>query len=321
MEAVKMKERMLVSVVLPVYNQATTIRRCLETIANQTSSPKEIIVVDDGSTDQTSAHLREFSKSNTIRVMQIPHSGRSSARNLGANNAQGTIIAFAEGDAEYDPTYLAEGLKFFADPKIGAAYIQHQAYHRKGWIAEAVWLEREIAFQGYEPFSAWFYRKKIFTDLGGFDESLECAEDQDLARRLRKEGWMIGFEPRVLWWHREPDSLLKVIRRSCWRGRHKVAFYRKYPKDVPIKKLLLTSMGTVLLVLALNWKYLLVILGILLLALFSGKTYTISHKGWNIARKRRYLVLISALSIVRNAASSLGTLVGFLEHFLASPDK
>ena len=309
----------LVSVVLPVYNQACTVKRCLETLVGQTYTPKEIIVVDDGSTDQTLSILREFAKNEQIKILRIVHSGRSAARNRGAGKAQGSILAFVEADAEYDPIYLSAGLECFTDPRIGAVYVQHQAYHRKGWITEAVWLEREILFRGYKPFSAWFYKKDVFTSLGGFDENLECAEDQDLARRFRNEEGTIGFEPRILWWHREPHSLTEVIKRSFWRGYHKIPFYEKYPREVPTKKLVLTTIGLILPILALKQTSFIIVLFSLLLLLFLGKTYSISCQGWKIARKRRYLILVSALSIVRNTFSSLGTLIGFLEYLLRHP--
>lgn len=314
-EAVFMEKKIFISIILPVYNQANTIQQCLETLVAQTYAPKEIIVVNDGSVDQTMARLMEYPKIKSIRILDIANSGRSAARNIGAQESRGSIIAFAEGDAEYDPTYLAEGLKFFTDPKIGAAYVQHQAYHRNGWIAEAVWLEREILFKGYKPFSAWFYRKDIFTALGGFDESLDCAEDQDLARRLRMVGWQIGFEPRVLWWHREPDSLAEVIRRSFWRGRHKTHFYKKYPTDVPILKLLLTILGFASLFFGLIYRPLLLTLLSCSGLLFLWKTLSISKKGWKIVEKKQYIAVIAALSIIRNIFSSLGTMLGFLESY------
>ena len=307
-----MKEKPLVSIVLPVYNQASSVGGCIDTLISQTYVPKEIVVVNDGSTDETRTRLERFSDNVTIRTIEIVHQGRSIARNIGVRNARGSIIAFAEGDAEYAPTYLEKGVKFFADPRVGGVYVQHQAFRASGWVAEALWLERKILFQGYTPFSAWFYRKDVFLSLNGFDENLDCGEDQDLTIKAQKKGWSIGFEPKVLWWHREPDSFLKLVKRSFWRGKNRIPFLNKHPDRFPLKSFTFTSILLVLILSSMTGKLSVLIVGGYCLVVYVAKVGQLCIKGWNIIQKKRYILLIAFLSIIRGVASSLGLLTGFL---------
>src|SRR5690242_17488768 len=94
----------LVSIVIPTYNRAAVIRRTIENIFDQTYSNIEVIVVDDGSTDDTQTTLRQFS--DRIRVIRQANAGPAVARNRGIEIAQGEIIAFQDSDDLWKPTKL-----------------------------------------------------------------------------------------------------------------------------------------------------------------------------------------------------------------------
>src|SRR4051812_26873537 len=94
----------LVSVIIPTYNRANVVSEAVESVLNQTYSKVELIVVDDGSTDDTLEKLRRFG--NTITVITQENAGPSAARNAGIANARGDLIAFLDSDDLWLPTNL-----------------------------------------------------------------------------------------------------------------------------------------------------------------------------------------------------------------------
>lgn len=102
-----MDEKVLVSVVIPVYNRADTIKRAVESVLEQTYKNVEIIIIDDGSTDGTIDQLKELEQmESSIRVFKQDHKGANAARNLGIEKARGGFIAFQDSDDEWLPSKL-----------------------------------------------------------------------------------------------------------------------------------------------------------------------------------------------------------------------
>ena len=101
-------EKALVSVIVPVYNAESSIRRCLDSIASQCYSPLEIIAINDGSTDQSLSILQEYAHQDTrIRVFDQCNSGVSCTRNVGLQHASGTYIKFVDSDDVLPPHALS----------------------------------------------------------------------------------------------------------------------------------------------------------------------------------------------------------------------
>jgi glycosyltransferase involved in cell wall biosynthesis len=104
-----------ISVVIPVYNRAGAIRKCLESILRQTFSPLEVIVVDDCSTDATADIVRSFSDPRVRCIVLEKNSGAQAARNRGIREAKGEWIAFQDSDDEWLPDKLERQVKALAD--------------------------------------------------------------------------------------------------------------------------------------------------------------------------------------------------------------
>lgn len=106
----------LVSVIIPVYNIAEFIEKCLISVCGQTYHNLEIIVVDDGSSDDSGTICDKYSKKDSrIRVIHKENGGLSSARNAGLDIASGEYIYFLDGDDFIDPDLIEQGIKFFKD--------------------------------------------------------------------------------------------------------------------------------------------------------------------------------------------------------------
>jgi hypothetical protein len=133
-----------VSVVIPLYNKAPYVRRSLDSIAAQTFSDFEVIVVDDGSTDDSASIVRNYDDKR-FRLVTQANSGPGSARNTGIAHAQGELIAFLDADDEWLPAYLEESVRSLeglgADvASISSGYVEYPS----GQSRETMWRRRGI---------------------------------------------------------------------------------------------------------------------------------------------------------------------------------
>jgi glycosyltransferase involved in cell wall biosynthesis len=110
----------LVSVLLPVFNRAGWVGRAIESVLAQTHPAVELIVVDDGSTDETPAVIRGFS--DKVRMLRQPNLGPYAARNLALGHARGDLVAFMDSDDRWHPDKLARQLPLLARPAVGLVY-------------------------------------------------------------------------------------------------------------------------------------------------------------------------------------------------------
>jgi glycosyltransferase involved in cell wall biosynthesis len=180
---------MQISVVIPTYNRYEFLKRALESVYAQTYKPYEVIVVDDGSTDNTSSIQKDFLD---IKYIYQKNSGVSSARNTGIKNCASEWIAFLDSDDEWLPDKLKEQVAFHKNnPDILMSYTDET------WIRDAKEIKMPKKFKkfGGEIFeqclshciiapSSVLLHKKLFDDVGLFDEELEVCEDYDLWLRI-----------------------------------------------------------------------------------------------------------------------------------------
>lgn len=186
------------SVVIPTFNRASLISRAVGSVLAQTFAALELIVVDDGSTDNTLEQLRQFDDSR-LRVIEQPNRGRSTARNVGAAAATGDYLLFLDSDDEAAPTWL-DGLF-----QAGAAEQADLVCCGARWLNAAGECERitQPASLGafYHGLSmqirggTFAIGREHFTRCGGYTDGLELAEHTELALRFadaaKAHGWRI----------------------------------------------------------------------------------------------------------------------------------
>jgi glycosyltransferase involved in cell wall biosynthesis len=191
-----------VSLVIPVYNEAERIGRCLETVATQSVAPYEVIVVDNNSTDATAQVAAKFP---FVRVISAKRQGVVHARNRGFNAARGDIIGRIDADSRLPEDWVATVQELFSEPKLDAvsgAISYHDLPLRK--IAGAIDLSlrrRAARMMGDEVFlqganmairrSAWSLVKRQLCGHGGLHE------DFDLAIHLSEAGHTVRFDDRL----------------------------------------------------------------------------------------------------------------------------
>ena len=184
---------LLVSVIIPTYNRWPMVREAVESVLAQTAGGYELIVVDDGSTDETRRRLADYGS--RLAVLTQSRRGVSAARNLGARRASGTYLAFLDSDDLWHPRKLERQLDFMErNPEVeicqtdeiwirNGVRVNPRRKHRKpsGDIFRAS-LELCLV----SP-SAVMMRRELFERVGGFDESLPVCEDYDLWLRIAKD--------------------------------------------------------------------------------------------------------------------------------------
>lgn len=183
-----------VSVVIPTFNREDKVIKAISSVLAQTFQPKEIIVVDDGSTDSTIFKIQEtFPNSfDGIRIFSLEHKGVSHARNRGVEKAAGDWIAFLDSDDEWLPEKLERQWKY-CEKHPETEIIQSQEIwirngkrvntpvhlsKKNGWI-----FEQSLEFCSVTP-SSVLLKKDLYENLGGMDEKLPACEDYDFWLRI-----------------------------------------------------------------------------------------------------------------------------------------
>ncbi len=217
-----MNRNPLISVVIPTYNRAHLVCNAVESVLGQTYSPVEIIVVDDGSTDDTQKRLARYD--GRIQVVRKQNAGPSAARNTGVSSSRGEYLAFLDSDDLCLPNRLVAQVEAMckAGPSVPCCLCNVLLLALSGgtvrsfdsaWIRpslrEGIWLNPlEVLTTRFAMFNQGaLLRREAFARVGGFDGSLRYLEDYDLAIRLAFIGpWAIISDPLAVW-RESPDSL------------------------------------------------------------------------------------------------------------------
>lgn len=261
----------LLSIAVLTWNRTTILEKCLRSLLAQNCRGQvfEIIVCDDGSTDGTGQMVRELSsRATNLRYVRQPHKGIAAARNLGLSAARGNLIAFASDEYEFGPGYVQTVLACFREhPEIQAvrfkvvaanrrfgSRVNHWHYslhfvkrlvpefsdeparfHRavKRLKAMARYKEKLSTEHNLEAAGAAVFRREVFEIVGPFDETLQRAEDTELAARLRTKHIKLYYDPTheiPTGYERFPDAaIVKQFRGGVNRFRYyrKQAFHSK----------------------------------------------------------------------------------------------
>lgn len=196
-----------ISVVIPTYNRARYLPEAIQSVLNQTYRDFEIIVVDDGSTDDTQSILQAWIGQGLIRYHYQDNAGVSAARNTGVELAQGRLIAFLDSDDLFMPAKLEKQVAIFEQtPDLGFVHCSFMKFNDQG---QHLGERNTSRFQGRvypRMLHEWsvlmatpcmLMRKDVLEEVGGYDEHMTWAEDLDLWRRIARH-YPIDLVPEVL---------------------------------------------------------------------------------------------------------------------------
>jgi len=223
-----------ISVVVCSCNGAQTVAETLAALEDMEYPNYEVIVIDDGSTDQTSA----IASKHNVRLIHTENRGLSVARNLGLKAATGEIIAYIDDDAYPDPhwlTYLAAAFLHTEHAGVGGPNI---AVPGDGAIADCVanapggpihvLLSDDVA--EHIPGCNMAFRREKLLAIGGFDPLFRVAgDDVDICWRLQERGWTIGFAPSAVVWHHRRNSIKRYLKQQFGYAKAEALLAEKWP--------------------------------------------------------------------------------------------
>lgn len=228
-----------ISVIVPAKDAADCIGKCLDALCSQESyilgSDYEVILVDDGSTDQTVQIANEFG----IWVISQANAGPAAARNKGVDHAHGDLILFTDADCVPTANWIQKMVEPFMDEGVIGV---KGAYHcrEKNGVARFVQQEFEYKYQSLaklpkidfiDTYSA-AYRKRIFQENGGFDTRfpVPSVEDQEFSFRLARKGYTLAFNEDARVFHSHDLSVWQYIHRKWGIGYWKAFMLRWLPE-------------------------------------------------------------------------------------------
>jgi GT2 family glycosyltransferase len=223
-----------ISVIVCTHNGSGTILDCLRGLQRLDYPAIEVIIVNDGSTDDTVDIARQF----PFDVISISHLGLSTARNVGLQNATGEIIAYIDDDAWPDPdwlTYLAltfrdEACSGAGGPNIrppGESTVSDCAADSPGGPIHVMLTDVEAE---HLPGCNMAFRRDALAAVGGFDPAFRTAgDDVDLCWRMQSAGLKLVFSPAAVVWHRAPQSVAAYWNQQFGYGKAETILERKWP--------------------------------------------------------------------------------------------
>jgi O-antigen biosynthesis protein len=224
-----------ISVVVCSYNGSSTIRDCFESLLKLDYPDLEVIVVNDGSTDNTAEIAREYD----FKLINTCNRGLSNARNTGLEAATGEIVAYIDDDAYPDRDWLKYlAAKFMAEDCAGVGG-PNIAPHDDGRIADCIAnspggplhvLVSDIEAE-HIPGCNMAFRRKHLKSIGGFDPQFRVAgDDVDLCWRLQQRGWWLTFASSAVVWHHRRNSIRTYLRQQIGYGKAEALLERKWPQ-------------------------------------------------------------------------------------------
>ena len=235
----------LFSIIIPVRNDEQNLTRCLASLERLQIDPGmfEVIVVDNGSTDNTPAAANRFTNSLPLTILERPDVYISAVRNTGAAAARGSYLAFLDSDCEAHPDWLQQASQAISGGCTGVFGSFYLIPDGSSWVARHWYDERGRKGPGeisYLPAGDLFVSRDLFQKLQGFDESIQTNEDFEFCQRARAGGSPVTCVPSlgVIHWG-TPQSLSDFFRKNRWHGMHVLrVFVRSLPRLANAKPVL-----------------------------------------------------------------------------------
>lgn len=218
-----------VSVIVPVYNEAIVIVKTIDSILQSHYPIKEIIIVDDGSTDETVPIIQQkFKRNPKVKLLQKQNGGKSSALNVGIRQAKGKIIITIDADTMFTTTTIAHLVKNFSDPQVAAVSgnckIGNQINPLTIWQHIEYVTANNLDKRSFEEInaitvvpgsnSAW--RKSVIEEVGYYHHDT-LAEDTELTLRVLQAGYKIVYEHDAISYEECPHKVKDFVKqRNRW---------------------------------------------------------------------------------------------------------
>ena len=213
-----------VSILVPAYNEELVISNTIRSLLASEYPDYEIIVIDDGSHDNTSKIVAEnFGNNERVRLLTVENGGKARALNTGLRHARGEVVIALDADTLFAPHTVGALTHRFYDKTLGAIAGNAKVGNRVNLVTRWQALEY-ITSQNMDrrafaslncitvvPGAVGAWRKELLDEVGGFPSDT-LAEDQDLTLRIRRLGYRIGYEESAIAWTEAPDNLRSLAK-------------------------------------------------------------------------------------------------------------
>jgi poly-beta-1,6 N-acetyl-D-glucosamine synthase len=231
-----------VSIIVPVYNESVLLRDTIQSLLQQDYPRYEIVIVDDGSTDDTRAIAHELVGDYghvTVKLVEKPNGGKSTALNAGIQVASSDFVLNVDGDSQLSPNTLRRCIRHFADPKLGAVAGNVKVTNRTNMITRLQALEYVeglnmarsaqslVKLVNIIPGPLGLFRKQAIVDAGWY-ASDTFAEDCDITLKMIREGWRVDYEPEALSYTEAPNTWIDLLKQRYRWTRGIVQAVRKH---------------------------------------------------------------------------------------------
>ena len=241
-----------VAVVIPAYNEAKVICNTVNSLLVSSRSDFDIIVIDDGSTDETAEVVREaYANDPRVKLLQKTNGGKASAANFALARCNAEVVIFIDGDTVFDVDAISKLVRHFSDPSVGAvagfALVGNRVniltkFQSVEYIVGQCLDRRAFAYlnaNGVVPGAIGAWRRAALTGVGGYATDT-LAEDADATFSIIRNGWKVVFEPEAEARTEAPETLQSFLKqRYRWMfgmlqvvSKHRAAFIAGDPKGL-----------------------------------------------------------------------------------------
>lgn len=213
------------SVIIPLYNKAPYVKKALETVCAQTYRDYEIIVINDGSTDNSAVVADEYLKATDgidYQIISQQNAGVSAARNAGVAASSGDYLAFLDADDWWEPTYLEKMAQLIEDYPEAGLYASNYIYYKPGKTRVAV----NNIETGYFNYPKAYYEggampvtsisvavpRKVFEEVGGFPLGIKLGEDFLLWSKIAMQYKGTFLNEALAWYNNDVPATLRATR-------------------------------------------------------------------------------------------------------------
>jgi len=239
-----------ISIIVPVFNEGKVLRESIESLLDIDYPNYEIIIVNDGSTDNTAAvgeTLVGFQKGRTgfikVSLINKPNGGKSKALNAGIQYSEAQFVLCMDGDSQLSPNTLRVAVRHFTNPYIGAVAGNVKVQNRKKVLTDLQALEyveglnMARSAQGFMqlvniiPGPIGLFRKTALRDAG-FYSSDTFAEDADVTLKILAKGWKIVYEPAAIAYTEAPETIYQLLKQRYRWTRGILQAIRKHKRHL-----------------------------------------------------------------------------------------
>lgn len=188
------KQNKLVSVIMPTFNNSESLDAAITSVLQQKYTNIELIVIDDGSTDNTSYILKKHVHDRRLIIISIKQSGVAKARNIGLKRAKGKYIAYLDADNQWYPDFLVMMVNILEDKDhIDIGYCAEEVYRKDVFekIRYKVFSRSFLENTNYIDINSVVHRRSLYDKYGGFDINLKRLEDWDLILRYTQQTYPV----------------------------------------------------------------------------------------------------------------------------------